>query len=58
MTAKSDEELEAEIKSLREDMRRMRSKGKSWDAFAVALLLDMLERDLKKRKEAKAEVQE
>ena len=53
MTAKSDEELEAEIKSLREDMRSMRSKGKTWDAFAVALLLDMLERDLKKRKEAK-----
>jgi len=53
MNAKSDEELEAEIKSLREDMRRMRSKGKSWDAFTVALLLDMLERDLKKRKEAK-----
>jgi len=53
MKAKSDEELEAEIKSLREDMRRMQSKGKSWDAFTVALLLDMLERDLKKRKEAK-----
>ena len=58
MTAKSDEELEAEIKSLREDMRRMRSKGKTWDAFTVALLHDTLERDLKKRKEAKAEAQE
>ena len=53
MTAKSDEELEAEIKSLREDMRRMRSKGKTWDAFTVALLHDTLERNLKKRKEAK-----
>ena len=50
MTAKSIEDLEKEIESLREDMKRMRAKGRDWDAFQIALLIDMLERDLKQRK--------
>ena len=50
MSEKSIEELEKEIKSLRENMKRVRANGDPWDVFPIPLLIDMLERDLKERK--------
>lgn len=51
MTEKSIDELEAEIKILRKEMKSLKEKGKAWDALPIALLINVLERDLKKQKE-------
>jgi len=51
MSEKTIEELETEIQYYRKEMKSLKETGKMWDAFPIALLLDLLERDLKKLKE-------
>ena len=51
MSEDTIDELEAEIKTLRKEMKSLKEKGKAWDALPIALLISALERDLKKQKE-------
>ena len=51
MNEKTAVELEAEIETYRKEMKSLKDKGKNWEAFPIALLIDVLERDLQKRKE-------
>ena len=52
MSEKTAVELEAEIETYRKEMQSLKDKGKTWEAFSIALLIDVLERDLQKRKES------
>jgi len=52
MTEKIIAELEAEIKTLRKKMKSLKEKGKVWDAIPIALLINVLERDLKEQEES------
>jgi hypothetical protein len=51
MNEKTTVELEEEIETYCKEIKSLKDKGKNWEAFPIALLLDVLERDLQKRKE-------
>ena len=51
MSEKSIKELETEIQSWRKKLGYLVDKGKTWDAVPIALLINVLERDLKEQKE-------
>lgn len=51
MSEMTIKELESEIQSLRKELSYYVDKGKTWDAFPIALLIGALEHDLEKKKE-------